>query len=394
MSVLLQFDDKGYQSAQLYYGKLKEKFINNLTTRLQVNSTSLLQEAAKSWEQRILEGGEKDNNKAERDRVLDNIFNSFAEGMLNKGGVQSAISVAKKQLQDYKAKSDKEKQTKAKELAATIQTQLSTTITPEILRKQLIVAIGNQASGANIEERYEALLQKVYTFYNYFLRSAILGKDSYAIFGIPQITLGGLIAEDLEYQNLLKIFNNSPIQITPGGAKKVNNVMTEMDNILSTLQFSDKAFNQQMSTIETIVGQNYMNSQRLLSTIEYFGEQVKTFNLQARNVQGGHLIGSRSDLRDEAIRQGIYTIYDNIKFLGRYANILKSLGPANVLFNTSNGRMWTDDFIKDFRNKGYYLMFKYQSKGRSMVLSSDIVLDYPIGSKGQKFKAYRRVRMR
>jgi hypothetical protein len=43
--------------------------------------------------------------------------------------------------------------------------------------------------------------------------------------------------------------------------------------------------------------------------------------------------------------KNMYDIWENIKFLGRYKNILRSFGADTLMFATSDGRYFMDDFI-------------------------------------------------
>ena len=51
-------------------------------------------------------------------------------------------------------------------------------------------------------------------------------------------TMQGYLREQSEFNALSNIFKNTPVKITHGGSKKVNNVETVFDNILSALYLS------------------------------------------------------------------------------------------------------------------------------------------------------------
>ena len=389
--------EAGYKSAQLYYGQLKQKFITQLQNSLTVSAQQLLRETEVKIEDLIVQGGNQiKNTKSVRDEKLNKILNDFAAQLMRDANVSATLAKAKKEIEELPRDNKKDQLKQKEKIISSTHTILTSQITPKILRQKFITAIGNHNLGTNIEERYDALIDRVYQFLHYFIKSNLLGNTSYSIYGIPQITLGGLIAEDLEYQNLLKIFNSATV--TPGGTKKITNragktVSTELDNIISNLEFIQANFQKQYSAQQEILGSNYINSQQLLNTIQYFGEQIKTFNLSKGRVNQGHLIGERESLGAEARSKGVYSVYDNIRFMGRYKSIIQAFGAANVLFSSGQGRQWTDEFIEDFRNQGYYLMLQYQNKNKKMVLTNKVILDYPLNKSGKKYKAYRRVKL-
>ena len=390
---------QGYKSAQIYYGQLKQRFIKQIQNSLSISAQQIITEGQKKVEELIVQGGNSiSNTKKDRDARLNAILNEFAEQLLLEPSVSSALTEARNKIEKLKQQTNKDETEQTKAIIANTRKAISSLISPKVLRAKFITAIGNYTAGDQLAERYDALIDRIHQFLYYFIKSTLMGKSNYAIYGIPQITLGGYIAEDLEYQNLLTLFSEAAV--TPGGTTKITNVAgktvaTEFDNIISNLAFVEANFQKQYSATQEILGSKYMNSLELLSNIQYFGEQVKTFNLSKGRAQQGHRIGEREVLASAARSEGVYSIYDNIRFMSRYKSIISALGPANVLFSTGAVRQWTDDFIRDFRAQGYYLMLQYQSKGRQMVLSNEVILDSPVSmASGTKYKAYRRVRLR
>ena len=56
-------------------------------------------------------------------------------------------------------------------------------------------------------------------------------------------TMQGYLREQSELNALRKRFENTPVKIIHGGSKKVNNVETLFDNIISFVDYNDEAFN-------------------------------------------------------------------------------------------------------------------------------------------------------
>jgi phosphoenolpyruvate-protein kinase (PTS system EI component) len=75
--------------------------------------------------------------------------------------VSATLTKARKEIEEL-SKDNKKDQLKQKEIISSAHTELISQINPKILRQKFITAIGNHSLGTNIEERYDALINRVY----------------------------------------------------------------------------------------------------------------------------------------------------------------------------------------------------------------------------------------
>ena len=193
----------------------------------------------------------------------------------------------------------------------------------------------------------------------------------------------------MEYNALRKKTINTPVKVTHGGSVKVAGKETVFDNILSFIEFSDDLFSGQIQEMKNIDVSGDINS-FIIPQFQFFGEQVKSFNLRADSSKSSmHRITGSAELRDKLLSQvankNYITLKQNLSFMAQANNIIQALGPATILYSTSAGRQWTDSFIKEFHEEqGYYLGFEYADKTvakSNIAITENIVLMSPYTKK-------------
>lgn len=188
-----------------------------------------------------------------------------------------------------------------------------------------------------------------------------MNRDSYAR------SLTGYYLENAEYQALSEYFKKaeSQIQVYATGSSKINNIDTEIDTMLSVLSNVEQAFNHTENFKSMIEGltPGEIIPENIINKLDSWGEQSKAWDLSTKKYSYG--IGHRSSLLNDFNSQVKYNYnlqLQSMWYLSRYKNILLSLGPTNIFFRTGNSRMWTADFIQEFRQDGYALAFELKNK--------------------------------
>lgn len=372
-----------YKQATIYYAQLKNKFLNQVTKNLSTRTSQEFLKARNQIEAEILSAGEK-HGFNEHSKILNDILNSFGEYLIDDHA--NFVKKSQSKIADMK----RNKAIRVQQQKDLLKQQILKNTNESQLKTILNMAISDVVGTNNTIERFDALINKVNSFLNVWVSSTIGGNSIHKFYGILAATLGGYVAEDLEYQALDQYFSQMGMKVVPGGTKKANGQMTEFDNIISTIEYLPELFENQINATTNILGQDYFSDTELIKKINYFGEQVKSFDLSKGHVTraglAGYEISSNEGLANTARNENVYSIKSNIAFLGRYANIIKTFGPATVLFSSAGGRQWMSDFISDFRKQQYYLMFRYDGPR----ISNTIILDKPLGKRGL-YKSYRSV---
>jgi hypothetical protein len=83
----------------------------------------------------------------------------------------------------------------------------------------------------------------------------------------------------------------------------------------------------------------------------------------------------------------IYSMKNNINFVGRYRNILRSFGADTLLFATKDGRYFMDDFIMEMRRNNYYAIFGRDTVSKAP--TKTVVIDKPYSKAGAFRSMYR-----
>lgn len=365
----------GYKSAQEYYGALKEQFIS------QLNSFTVREghQTIKSWSKEItsnfsngIELQGKNLGKTSF-QILNDIFQKFSTASLIQKLHQDAIGQIEKKEQNF-ASLDKQKQyEQVQQIMSSFSAEQN-----DMIQKTLVAAINSTPGMSSIT------LSELVNSANQLFRISLIAHlrspniQQYALTGLIAATRQGYIREQIELNALKKAFKNTPVRVTPGGAKRVQGKETLFDNILSFIDFNDNLFNQQVQGTAKITMEEDLQKV-LLPKIQYYGEQIKSFNLRTSRASQVHHIANNKSLLNQLMSQSgkrYIGLKENLSFLAQVNNIITTFGPATVLFSSGAGRQWMDEFIEEFRQKDYYLGFTYtdQSKGQ---ISSEISLMSP-----------------
>lgn len=382
----------GYDSAQRYYASLKQQFINtysqtaNLQTEHEIKEMAQAIVSNQSNYSFVNTKGEKTGETATS--VLNQLFKSFANNIEVATAIEQTIKELETRIREADDQTERAKKILLKQIA---EEKFQTN--EEILTRALEQAINKPVSLGTDSETLSELVARAQQLFKIAVSATYQQKTNYVLTGIPMKTMQGYLREQSELNALTQIFKNSNVKVTHGGSKKVAKtqgalaVETVFDNILSFIDFSEEKFNAQVRGVSAkgILNEREVES-KLLLQIKFYGEQVKSFTMRSSNMVTtarkieGHRITSNEALKNELlasseVTEGYVTLKQNLSFLASYQNILEVFGPATVLFSSGSGRQWMSDFIQDFRNRGYYLMFKYSNKG---AISSTVELIQPI----------------
>ena len=380
-----------YSGAQAYYRQLRTRFLQQA---VELGEVKTQKEKMQQIEKILLEtvnsvGRDNVRGKSRSMEVLNKIFDQFVSNMIDESSQLNQIKNEALQKINDEELDIKSQIAGEKEKVNAILKEYASAY-KEIAQKTLLSILVGEHSGVGenaIKERYDALLKKVDMMTTIAIKA--IGRDlkTYKLTGTPQTTLGGYIEEDLEFQGLQKLFSKLPaVTISPGGTKTAGkkNKSTHLDNIISVLEFSQKGFNDQILITENL--EKYMNTKELLSNINYYGEQVKTFTLKNTVSSSKDFYGKRiannaalfkkwTDSEQKTKYYKSLNIYRNIKFLAKTENTIAALGAETLLMSTSDGRYFTDEFISQFYKQEYYLMFAHSSLDDKWL--PIIVLDKP-----------------
>ena len=374
----------GYRTAQTYYGKLKEQFLQ----QYEDYAISVSMTRASTWADQI---ESQFSNAVEQSgpnkgktafNILDEIYQKFTS---NPDVVALRNEFISRFKQEYDASQIKESQFRAQH-----REQIRNALTreqSESLVKALEQAINSTANMSSVT--LSELVKSANTFFTISYTNALQEITTQILYGPIASTRQGYIREQMEYNALRKKTINTPVKVTHGGSVKVAGKETVFDNILSFIEFSDDLFSGQIQEMKNIDVSGDINS-FIIPQFQFFGEQVKSFNLRADSSKSSmHRITGSAELRDKLLSQvankNYITLKQNLSFMAQANNIIQALGPATILYSTSAGRQWTDSFIKEFHEEqGYYLGFEYADKTvakSNIAITENIVLMSPYTKK-------------
>ena len=391
---------QGYSQAQKWYKQLREKFATALAEQVENESGKSSEQTIEELEKALVASvGPKKDPKAK----LQSIMTQFVKELNSNGlDVSGAAASIKSDLAKSGEKIENEERVIREQLLNNIIGQFKDS---GQLEQMLTTAIGKStalgASSDEIGERYEALLQNTTNLLRRIIVQTI-NEDSYSYY-TTILTLAGYVYEDMEYQALTDIFSDitQHVQVRPGGALKVKGRETHADNIISLVdpfvEDLKKGFTRQTEVIQrNPLKYDKVKQKELLKQIDYFGEQVKTFSLQGGYKRTGNIYGLRISEQSEMFEEFkatsndssyIYSMKNNINFVGRYRNILRSFGADTLLFATKDGRYFMDDFIMEMRRNNYYAIFGRDTVSKAP--TKTVVIDKPYSKAGAFRSMYR-----
>lgn len=372
---------QGYAKAQKWYSQLKEKFVSEIQNNLEnIQQQQEIKSQRDKVEKAIVNA--KMQGSENTIQYLQNIINQYFNDLIKQdANLETAISLAKKELET----SNKNNKEAERQLRQYLLHKINLTFDVNTLRKILTQSIQTvmQTSRTETQMRYSALITQTSTILQRLIAQQ-LNKDTMSYYS-NLIMLGGYIKEDLEYQALSQLLDIG-VQVRPGGTKAVEGQQTHMDIILSNIiegfEEFERNFNKQITiTREGPFLYTEQAQQDLLNNIKYFGEQSKTFSLWAKKRTTGDIQGLRISEQSDMFKiyekstKDPYNLFENIKFLGKYQNILRAFGADTLLFATKDGRYFMDDFIQEIKKENYYLLFGINNSTK--LLSSTVVIDKP-----------------
>lgn len=387
-----------YPQAQKWYKQLREKFSTELAEQVALESGNQSTKTIEELEQALVTEVGTTKNPKEK---LQTIMTQFIKELDNNGlNVAEAANTIRQDLNKSGEKIENQERVIREQLLDKIIGQFKES---GKLEQMLLVSIGKTtapgASSDEIGERYEALLQNTTNLLRRIIVQTI-NENSYSYY-TTLLTLAGYVYEDMEYQALTDIFGNitQNVQVKPGGALKVKGKQTHADNLITLVdpfvEDLKKGFTRQTEVIrKNPLKMTAAKQKELLNQINYFGEQVKTFSLQDGYKRTGNIYGLRiseqTDMFNEFMSASndssyIYNTANNIKFVGRYRNILRSFGADTLLFATKDGRYFMDDFIMEMRRNNYYMMFGLDRTTKQP--TKTVVVDKPYSKAGTSFRS-------
>lgn len=350
MSNLLNSLSSGYEQAQEYYARLKDKMLDEMVLKMKMDP--LLQAAPNQLRDRVEAEIQSyatnwDDNRSKALRSLEKVEVAVAK-IIEKQDM-SGLTNLMQQLQKEAEANSNDQKTYIRQLKDSLKKHQSYIIQQVLTDHQFfnnIIAtttadttdIQNQLSSYFVRYLYTQLMQS----------QEISGRIQY------ELSLGGFYKEAAEYEILERKFRKM-MNVFHAGSKN-----TELDIIITTLDNMEAAF-QGNESVTKIISMGDFNDlgQDLIQQITWYGEQVKSWSLNANtNI---HSIGNRQALFQAYLdERNVTQDYDTVAsalFLGRFKNILLALGPTNVLFSSGGQRQWMSDFIADMRAKSFVLVF-------------------------------------
>lgn len=389
-----------YQQAQSWYRQLKEKFADQLAEAAEATGE---QQTLQLLDELSFMLTNVQSTKGQAQSKLHKILDKYMKEITDSGfDIKAQAAKIVKELKESGEQVENQERYVREKLVEQIVQQFKDN---DQLKQMLLTALKSQMGagqrGVRAETRFSALLDKTVSL----LRRGIvemLYKHSQSYY-LTIITAAGYIQEDMEYEALSKAFKNvsDKVRVRPGGAiKDSTGKETHADNLIMVqdlLKDYETAFTQQTDVVrKNPLNMTAQDQRALLREINYFGEQVKTFSLNQDYPHTGDLYGLRISNQTAMFREyeaetnvsgkNMYDIWENIKFLGRYKNILRSFGADTLMFATSDGRYFMDDFIQEFRTKNYLLVFGLSNTTNQ--LTDTVVLEKPYGKKNKLRSMY------
>lgn len=340
----------GYTNAYKYYKALKDKMLDQVVTNIQLNG--------------LLKGGYDSMKSEVETNILSNV-SSYWEGRSAALDALDAMEEYVKQMianQDISGvrnlMQELTSQASAKNGEITQQTQAlkaalkanQTLIFSQLGIDQSILLNAIKTTTGDTTD----ILNQLSSYFIRYLYNQLFAQFQISSRFKYEMALAGFYKEATEYE-VLSEHLSKVINVFHAGSHN-----TELDIIITSLDNMEAALEGNTSITKIITAGDFSDiEQDLVSKIEWFGEQVKSWSLNSN--QKTYHIGNRADLfKAYLTEKGVnedYSTADSARFLARFENILLALGPTNVLFSSNNNRQWMCDFIFDFRMKNYFLAF-------------------------------------
>lgn len=371
----------GYTSAQQHYAKLKEQFFKQLEINTLSQGKNELLNFKQQLENKLANAhlqDDLDNNKG-AGQIVNKVFNDLIKHLETDDDIQAWKQEAIKELETARYKTNKLSEDAKKKLNQKLRGLIDENLSSK-LQTLLLQSLRKNTSGssADAKNRYSAVLQSANTFLLTYLKASFSEANTYKMYGWPMKTLAGYINEDLAYRGLKKIFQETNMNITPGGTRKgPDSKSIEMDNIISSVK-GLSGLNKQL-TITTNTDKFLENYDSNLSQIKYFGEQVKSFSLGNIKTTNRERIANRVELRN-AYKNNIEnknllrSVEYNREYMSLYKNILTTFRPDTLFFTGKDQKMFMSDFISKFRKQGFLLQLEWDPDPNSKKIVTDKIV--------------------
>ena len=380
--ILINFND--YDKAQGYYLKLKNKMIDNIfrsnQIKLTVNQTTA--EAKEALETAIISSDKATQSQSSFSKA-NKLFKDIEEKIARMIETESLepIRTLIMEIDNQVGTSEKTAEEKLKQLKKLLKENQekvlkSVCMTRQVFEDMIRTSVGD---GDISDITNHAISYFTNFLYLQLSKSNILYINTFA----RKLSVAGFYHEAGEYEALKrKLQGLMGIKVMPVGAKK-----TELDNVITFLDNIDSVMEGNESLHYIIDSGNYTDlEQELLQQIQWYGQQVKSWNLDKG--MPTYKIGSRKSLWDRYLEENNskYNTLQSAQFLSRFENILQALGPSNVLFTAGQNRYFMNDFIKSFREKKYVLVF--YRKNLEEPMSQEIALESYLTARNQLRKKF------
>lgn len=384
-------NDKGYSDAIRYYSLLKERMIKQIIENTKQSAEiknfahKLNQDLSRDLFNKI--NSKEKNESGEKKRVEE--LMKYVDGLVEQTLVGSPANVQDKLKTIVTDIQEKKVRKNTKDLNRLylnrIKSQQKNILNSVNIKSFLPPEMAKFSKGATTDITNQVS--------SYFTRALVKRLWNEQIFNGLDIhresyinSLSGFYKEDADYNLYLKFFEKvgSKLKVYHTGGETVSinsgkKVQTELDILVTKINNLQEALQRNETFKErllTLSNEDIADIQKhLLNQINWFGTQTKSWSLDTGFKSYG--IGQRSALySDFTLESGVarnngkpVSQLQSIQYLARVRNIMLALGPANAIFSTGEGRMWTADFISKFRELNYYLAFnKHSDKLTSYVI--------------------------
>lgn len=361
----MNYGKGGYQKAYDHYKRLKEQFYKQLELTTEKNTQMNLKAFQNKLEQQLVNTSLQSDTEKSASQIINSIFNNLGEQFDKTTDVniqewiKKSINTLNKAEYNSKKLTEKEK------------TALNQALTTNIVnsgidfRKMLLKQIKKE-TGSMSTQRYSAILSQTNTFLITYLKAKIQGLQKYELYGWPMKRLAGFLNEDLAYKGLKQIFQGTNMNVRSGGTRKgPTGRMIEMDNIISAVG-GLSGLNKQLSVTYS-TDQFLENYDKNISLIQYFGEQVKSFNFGNLTIRSRERIADREELKKAYLASNydfLLSPLNNRDFMSSYKNILTTFRPDTLFFTTRDKKMFMDEFIKQFRQQKFLLQLEWATQSK------------------------------
>lgn len=363
-------DPLGYPSAEQYYAKLKQRFIQQIMIHNQLMN---IDEAVFGKE--IEQGINEIKMELENGKTLFELSNESLQNIkqwliaqFEGDNGQQLLSLGQ-ELSRLKAQ-EKEEQVKNTKRIKEIQQEIRTLL--DTSDKVLEVA----KKALNQYNTTAADYGSVFSFLSSFMVNMVgwmAEQGLHNAYIIPQAktTLLGYYKEIIEKKLLLQFFENSgfgPGVELVGGKNTINDLLIPFDNLNQTFSTDEmigileKPVEDQMISMGAQIKAKSIAEMKDGQLINKIGTEFMKISHQA-SLKEAFNLQIQGSVPSDGFNKNSWCC--GVIFLGQMNNILQTFGNNNVIFISGNYRFFMDEFIKYFRSQNMYLAFQMDAQGRA-----------------------------